>query len=351
MRMVPRRLLSGHQMQRRANELSLLAVLAVALELAAGTGLAYLAGFGNVREVLGRFDWPWLTALAGALIISFAGYYYAYRGIFRVLNGPRLPGKQMLAVVAAGFGGYIALGGGALDQYALEAAGADEDEAKARSAGLAGLEHGVLAIGGTVAAIAVLMLGRQLPPLSFTLPWAVAPIPGLLLAFWLAERYRQRFRYGPGWRGHVSTFLDSVHLIRQLFVRPQRWWPALAGMAVFWAADAFAAWAGIAAFGFQMDAAALYIGFATGMLFTRRTGPLAGAGLLALVLPVTICLSGSPFPVAIVGVFAYRILALLLPLPASLAALPTLRRMGAHLSPRADGTIRAPAQPGARRPG
>jgi hypothetical protein len=351
MRVVPRRLLSGHQMQRRASELSLLVVFAVGLELAAGTGLAYLAGFGNVRTALGRFDWPWLTALVGGLVLSFAGYYWAYRGIFRVLNGPRLPRRQMLAVVAAGFGGFIALGGGALDQYALEAAGADEDEAKARSAGLAGLEHGVLAIGGTVAAIAVLMLGRRLPPLSFTLPWAIAPIPGLLLAFWLAERYRHRFRYGPGWRGHVSTFLDSVHLIRQLFVRPLRWWPALAGMAVFWAADAFATWAGLAAFGFQMDAAALYIGFATGMLFTRRTGPLAGAGLLALVLPVTICLSGSPFAVAIVGIFAYRILALLLPLPYSLAALPTLRRMGAHLAPKADVAGQPAAEPGLRRRG
>jgi hypothetical protein len=47
--------------------------------------------------------------------------------------------------------------------------------------------------------------------------------------------------------------------------------------------------------------AALYIGFATGMVFTRRTGPLAGAGMLALVLPVTIWYSGAPFAVAVVG--------------------------------------------------
>ena len=76
-------------------------------------------------------------------------------------------------------------------------------------------------------------------------------------------------------------------------------------MALFWAAD----------------------GFATGMVFTRRTGPLAGAGVLALVLPLTVLVSGASFAVAIVGVFVYRILALLLPMPASLAALPTLRRL------------------------
>jgi hypothetical protein len=97
-----------------------------------------------------------------------------------------------------------------------------------------------------------------------------------------------------------------------------------------------------------MEGGAFYIGFATGMLFTRRTGPLAGAGLLALVLPLTIWQSGSPFAVAIVGIFAYRLLALLLPLPISLASLPTLRGMGGG-GPRADGTASSPAEPPLRR--
>jgi hypothetical protein len=54
----------------------------------------------------------------------------------------------------------------------------------------------------------------------------------------------------------------------------------------------------------------------------------AGAGLLALVLPVTISGSGAPFAVAIVGVMACRVLPLWLSTPVSLAVLPTLRRMG-----------------------
>lgn len=36
----------------------------------------------------------------------------------------------------------------------------------------------------------------------------------------------------------------------------------------------------------------------------RRTGPLGGAGLLALVLPLAIWSSGMPFAVAVTGVFA-----------------------------------------------
>jgi hypothetical protein len=92
-------------------------------------------------------------------------------------------------------------------------------------------------------------------------------------------------------------------------------------MALFWAVDAFATWAG-----------------------------LADAGVLALVLPVTIWVSGAPLAVAVAGVFAYRVLALLLPMPVSLAALPTLRQMAQHPAPHAGetGRVNEPAlQPAA----
>jgi hypothetical protein len=71
------------------------------------------------------------------------------------------------------------------------------------------------------------------------------------------------------------------------------------------------------------------------MVFTRRTGPLAGAGVLALVLPLTIWVSGAPLAVAVAGVFVYRVLALLMPMPVSLAALPTLRTMAQNPASRA----------------
>jgi len=84
------------------------------------------------------------------------------------------------------------------------------------------------------------------------------------------------------------------------------------------------------------------------MVFTRRTGPLAGAGVLALVLPLTIWVSGAPLAVAVAGVFVYRVLALLLPMPVSLAALPTLREMGqrpASPAAEADGVKEPALQP------
>jgi hypothetical protein len=339
---------SSH-IERRKTQLTLLVAAAIFLELAAGTGLAYLAGFDQVRAALLNFHWIWLPPILGALIISFVGYYYAYRGVFQVEGGPTLSRKYMRAVVAAGFGGFLAHGGGALDQYALEAAGADEDDAKVRVSGLAGLEHGVLSLGGTATAIVVLVAGLGAPPMDFTLPWAILPIPGFLIAFWAADRYRDRFRGKEGWRKHLGTFLDSIHIIKQMFIHPLPWAPAIFGMALFWATDAFAAWAAMAGFGFQMNAAQMFVGFATGMVFTRRTGPLAGAGVLALVLPLTMWVSGAPFAVAIVGIFVYRILALLLPMPVSLAALPTLRQMGHKRVPTAEGKADPQGEPGLRR--
>lgn len=104
-------------------------------------------------------------------------------------------------------------------------------------------------------------------------------------------------------------------------------------MALFWAADAFALWAGLAAFGTQMNAAALTVGFCTGMVFSRRIGPLAGAGILALILPLTLWVSAAPLAAAVAGVFCYRVLSLWLPLPAALAFLPTLRTMGDYRGP------------------
>jgi hypothetical protein len=287
---------------------------------------------------LGDFDGIWLVALVGALLISFVGYHYAYQGIFRVEGGPTLPRWQMRAVVAAGFGGFLAHGGGALDQYALQAAGAGENEAKTRVAALGGLEHGVLAIGGCAAAIVVLVSGRGQPPADFTIPWAVIPIPGFLIGFWAADRYRDRFRGRADWRGKLGIFLNSIDIIRVLFRSPAALGSASCGMALFWAADAFATWAGLAAFGVRMNAAELFVGFATGMVFTRRTGPMADAGVLALVLPLTIWVSGAPLAAAVAGVFVYRVLALLMPMPVSLAALPTLRQMAPRPASRAGGT-------------
>lgn len=328
--------LSSHYIHRRSSRLAALILLAAVLEVGAAAGMAYVAGFSAVHAVIGRVSWAWIGAVVGGIAVSFLGYFFAYRGIYHVNDGPRLSSRQMRAVVTGGFGGFLAHGGAALDDYALRAAGADERDATVRVSALGGMEHGVVAVIATGAAIVVLAQGLRQPPADFSIPWAVLPVPGFLLAFWAAERYRDRWHNGSGWRSNMAIFLDAVRLNRYLFLRPHSHGPAVLGMALFWLADAFGMWAALSAFGFRMNAAALFIGYATGMLFTRRTGPLAGAGVLMVILPLTIWYSGAPLAVAVIAVFAYRAVSLWVPMPFCLASLPTLREMGKPGTPHAE---------------
>jgi hypothetical protein len=337
--------LSAHYLNVRLGRLGLIILAAALFQLAAGVGLAGVAGFSDIQRVLGAFDWVWMVPVFVGLVVSFVGYYYAYRAIYGVERGPDLSKSEMRGVVIAGFGGFLAHGGAALDTYALEAAGADEREAKVRVACLGGLEHGMLSLIGTVAAIVLLAMGLAAPPLDFSLPWAVIPVPGFLLAFWLAERYRDRLRSASGWQGKLAIFLDGIHLVRDLFRHPVSYAGGLLGMTAFWLAESLMGWSAMAAFGFRMNWAQFIIGFGTGMIFTRRTGPLAGAGLLDLILPVTVWYSGAPFATAVVGLFTYRAISLWLPMPFALARLPQLRDMGRQSGQQSQAAADAPKEP------
>ena len=77
--------LSVVHVRRRGSVLAVLAGVAILLELAAGTGLAYVAGWSQVRAVLGDFDGIWLVALAGAVLVSFVGYHYGRLPISQTL--------------------------------------------------------------------------------------------------------------------------------------------------------------------------------------------------------------------------------------------------------------------------
>ncbi len=314
-------------MDRRGAELAGLIALAGTLDVAAGTGLAYVAGFGAMWSALRRPSWPWLAAMACALCVSFAGYYCAYSGIYRAEGGYDLPRRLLLAVVTAGFGGLFAHRGTTPDDLALQRAGAGARESVVRAGALGGVEQAVLAVAGCAASVLVLCLGLSAPPLDTTLPWAVIPVPAAMVACWATARYGSRLRGRAGWRARASVLVDSARLAIRLLGRPLRNWRALAGMLTFWAAEMFAVWAGLAAFGFTMNEAALVTGFSTGMVFTRRVAPVAGAGILTLILSLAVWRSGAPFAVAVAGVFAYRALTLWLPMPLALATLPALRRI------------------------
>jgi hypothetical protein len=318
--------LGSHQVQSAPSQLAALIAFAAVLGLGAAVGLSYVAGFAEVGEVFTHFDWPLLLAAVGAIAVSLLGYYVAYCGVFRLASGAVLQPRQMRAFVMAGFSGFLSQSA-ALDIRALREAGADARESQVWVGALAGLEQGMLALGGCGAAIALLVGGLSVPGLSVTLPWAIAPVPGFAIAFWLAYRYRDRVWSPAGWGARLGIFLDGIRLIMALFRRPFARDATLPGMAVFWAAEATVLWLTLAAFGYRMAVARLIVGYASGMLFTRRTSPMAGAGVLMVVMPIALWWCGAPLATAVVAVFAYRVLTLWLPLPLALRVVPTLREI------------------------
>lgn len=329
--------LSSNYVDRRALDITALVLLAFALDVAAAVGLSYVAGFASVRAALGRFTAVWLVPVVAGVVLSFVGYYFAYREVYEAEDGPGLPPRELRAVVTAGFGGFFAHGGAAMDQYALQGAGADPRDARVRVGVLGGLEHGALGIVGTAAGISALLMAIPRPPLDFQYPWAVIPIPGMLLAFWLAEKYRARLRVARGIKGKLGVFLDSIHLIHHMYRRRDHL-PGTIGMTVFWLAELGATWCALAAFGFEMNGASFVLGFLTGAVFTRRTGPLTGAGVLMLTLTASIWYSGAPWGAAIAGIFTARFLSFWLPLPFAIASLPTLRTIASERSSAAVGS-------------
>jgi uncharacterized membrane protein YbhN (UPF0104 family) len=321
-------ILSHHHIGAKAHRLVLLTALAAVLYFAGGFGLAWIAGFDAVWHTAQHPSWPWLAASLGGVVLAFAGYYFGYSGVGTIEDGPDdLSHADRLAVVAAGFGGFFAHGGTGLDRVVMRAAGGSEREAKVRVTLLGGLEHGILAIPCSVAAIVLLVEGVHNPPLDFIIPWAVGPAVGFAVAYWAAERYRDRLRGRDGWRGKLAILFDATHLIAAMFRHPARYGHAIVGMLVYWLADMWALWAGMAAFGFRMNGASLMVAFGTAMIVTRRTGPLGGAGILDVALAATLWYCGVPWAAAILGTYSYRFLALWAPQPLSFLMLPRLRRL------------------------
>jgi hypothetical protein len=308
--------------------LGLAGVMAL-LYAAAVVGLAYVGGFSAVKVRLEHAQWWWMAPAFGALVLAFAGYYFAYRGINSAEEGAELAPKSLLAVVAAAFSGFLAHGATALDEFAMRAGGADEREAIVRVGALTEFEQAVLAMIVCPAAIVAVLLGVHHPRPDFTWPWAVIPPPAFVIGILIAERYHSRFINRGGWRRRLGMFLRSAHIVYAVLRNPRKHGIAVIGMALFWGGEMFAVWSATAAFRFHMSALMAIVGLGTAMIFTRRTAPIAGAGLLTLALvPSLWYASGVPFSAALLGGAAYNFLTLWAPLPAALAAIPRLRQLG-----------------------
>ena len=311
----------------KAHRLAFVVVAAAVLALGAFTGLAWWAGFVHVYHRFVHVHWWWAVVALGFEILAYLGYVVAYREVARAEDGTEFNLTSTAAVVATGFGVFVASGGFALDEAVLQSTGVPEREARRRVLGLGALEYVVLAPAAMAAAIYVVLFHRPDIDPALTLPWIVGVPLGFAVAGVLMLN-RQRLKRDQGWRTHLSNAVEALHLVRSMAMRPFPYGLAFAGMALYWFGDIACLWAALHVF-FQEPppVAVLVLGYATGYALTRRTLPLGGAGVVDTLLPLSLVWLGIAFAPAVVAVVVYRFMNLWLPMIPALAGLPTLRRM------------------------
>jgi uncharacterized membrane protein YbhN (UPF0104 family) len=320
---LPSRFGDHNYLDGRAHELAAFIVLGAALSAAALVGVSWAAGFGAVADRIRHVDAGWLPLALAAEALAYVGYVLAYREVARVEDGPSMPHSRALALVATGFGVFIARGGFSVDLHAFKQHVPDR-EARVRVLGLGALEYALLAPATCIVAILLLLDHVHKPAAGLTMPWAIAVPAGGILAL-SALRLRDRLRGRSGWRDHVAQWLDSIHVLRQLFLRLEHIAGPL-GTGVYWFGDiACLAFCLRAYEGHFPSIAPLLVGYATGYALTRRTLPLAGAGAVESLLPFALLWTGTPLAAAVTAVLAYRIVNFWLPIVPAVFGLRSLR--------------------------
>jgi hypothetical protein len=288
-------------------------------------GMSAIAGWSSVTHHFHSRSAFWLAVGFAAETAAFCAYIFAYRGVAAVDGGPRLRPLEATELVAVGFGAFLAKGGAALDSKALRSGENSEREGEVRVLALDALEHAPLAPAAWAAAITLLVQGRHKPGLDFTIPWSTLVPLGAVLAF-VGVRHRSRFVGKDGWRGKLGDILEGIAVLFRLAREWRAHWPAFVGATIYWAGDVLCLWASLKPFDAAPRVAPIVLAHAVGYVLTRRTLPLAGAGIVEVLMPLTLVAAGAPFAGAILGVFVYRLFNLWLPLLPAAVALPRLRR-------------------------
>ena len=297
------------------------AVIALAAVIFVGTlaAMAAVAGWSNVTGALRVPRSWWLAVALLAESIAFCGYVLVYRAVAARDLGLR----EAAEYVAIGFGAFLARGGADLDKRVLPEPRASEEAGEMRVMALDVLEHAPLAPAAWAASVALMVEDAKKPGLDFTLDWAILVPVGAVLAVW-GVRHRERFD------GRLRRLLDAIHVLFELVRDWRREWPAFVGSTIYWAGDVACLWACLAPLRATPALPGIVIAHAVGYVLTRRTFPLAGAGFVELLMPLTLVACGAPFAGAIIGVFLYRIFNLWLPLAPALMALHTVQAQEAY---------------------
>jgi uncharacterized membrane protein YbhN (UPF0104 family) len=298
------------------------AVVAVTLgAILAGAALVgdgWVAGFAALRDLISDAAWQWLPLAAGCVALSHVGYTVAYREVLRSEGGPVVPVRRLAVSVLAGFGMLTPRAGFTLDQAVWRDHGLSVAAARGRVLTLGMLEYALLAPAAF--GCAVVLFVEHFPATGGVLmSWLIGVPAGAALVLVLFA-FRDRLPL-TGWLwGALRRTLDALAAMFDVTVVSRAGMAAVAGMALYWAADIAALGACLAVVQHAVPVDVLVVGYASGYAFTRRSLPLAGAGAAEALMPFAMHWMTVPLAAAVLAVFAYRLVNLWLPLgPAALS--------------------------------
>jgi uncharacterized membrane protein YbhN (UPF0104 family) len=343
------------------------AVLAVVVGVALVAGAVALVGhvaeYSDLERAFDRMDAAWLPLAVGGVAIAYSGYVLAYHEVAALHGGPRLSTWAVTRIVGIGFGAFVvgsAVGGLAVDFWALHRAGCSVHEALRRVLGLNTLQWAALGAFATVAAAMALAGLAPEVPLGMALAWiAVVPFCFLAGAWVSSPRRIRRFsrvvaappprswapaplaRWAVTWlRNALADAIGGLRYVRAVLGGPLRHPAGFAGFPLYWIGHLLALYAAVRAFGQELGLAGLVLAYATGYIATALPLPVGGAGGVDASLAFALTLVGLPLAPALLAAVTYRGFAFWLPIVPALALLPTAPGLSRELHELARWTPR-----------
>jgi uncharacterized membrane protein YbhN (UPF0104 family) len=303
---------------------------ATAIAAIAVLAIARATGADAVGRAFSHVEPAWIALIAGAELLAYPGYVIAYRSIARVHGHATLALPLVARVVVAGFGPFTIGGGFGIDKQVLHALDEDERSARVRVLALGTLEWAVLAPTTCVVSIVFLVQQANILP-SLLWPWAVAVPAGFGLGLWVSapRHIERRSRIRGTRREWLAQALEGVGVLHTLIRSPRKYRGAWLGTALYWAADIGAFYGGLRTFGLDPGAGKVILAYATGYAATRRSLPLAGAGVTEVLMTYSLYWVRQPLAPALAAVVAYRAFNFLL---AATPALIAHRQLGPVLA-------------------
>jgi uncharacterized membrane protein YbhN (UPF0104 family) len=298
-------------------------LMLVAYAIAGGVVLAIAASWGY-RGFIDAWKHPhpgWLAVVAGGSIAALVSYLISYRALMHFDGGPQLSLNLAIRIVALGFGPFVPGGGFDVDKRALQAIHGDGPEVGQRIFAIGALELAVLAPIACVAAIILIINGDPKPLDSMLWPWALAVPGGFIFGFWGMGWLRRRVDPSAGGiRGAVGRAVTGAWMLTEFPRHPREGWPAVLGMAAYWAFDVASFYGALRFLGLRASLCETIIAYATGYALTRRSVPLGGAGMTEVFLTFSLHWVGQRVLASLAAVVVYRLFNFVFPaVPALLA--------------------------------